>query len=391
MEGHSHASLPKKNLGDIVATGDCQAFKNNQYRDYTHSSDIFRVREYSTITSSIIIDDIHSSSYCSANKIERLPTRLRPKVELRRHPLHGGSSAPNGTMTSLEHPDSFIASLFEMVHGSDVTATFQRFSPGTPPSCAEEVTTLMQAQNNRLLLLAGMIGAVSSRPKQLSWTQNLRAAVLQGANLRKSGNLTVPTSAGADLRAATCAEPAGPGAPEPGPLRTRRQRWPEGFELIATRVPSPGANLSGKYLCTADLRGMDLRGCSMLGVHFLSGCRSARRPFSKHLLCGRRPAGARCRSLMARLPLPGHRARRLRLPPGLTCAEPIWPGSQQSRGGVSQKDAGIEEWAPSCCTAPTRDWICWESPGAIAASREQPSQLRWTGADPPIKQADQTA
>jgi len=49
---------------------------------------------------------------------------------------------------------------------------------------------------------------------------------------------------------------------------------------------------------------------------------------------------------MARLPLPGHRARRLRLPPGLTCATDSAQARSIQRGAVFLRSAGDRGMGP---------------------------------------------
>jgi len=90
----------------------------------------------------------------------------------------------------------------------------------------------------------------------------------------------VPTSAVADLSAARPARQTGlDQARLSRPVRLGT-RWPEG-STIATRCRRPRSNLSGKYLCTADLRGWILR--RLLGwLACISSGADRAEPFSRH-------------------------------------------------------------------------------------------------------------
>ncbi|APD48352.1 hypothetical protein BM449_08975 [Synechococcus sp. SynAce01] len=110
MEGH-HASLT-----DIVATGDCQAFKITNIAIHHTSSDIFRVRNIHQY-SSIIIDDIHLHRIALPIKSSASYSASARNVELLRHPLHGRIISTEWNNDQIRTSRLIIA-LFEMVHGS---------------------------------------------------------------------------------------------------------------------------------------------------------------------------------------------------------------------------------------------------------------------------------
>lgn len=91
--------------------------------------------------------------------------------------------------------------------------------------------------------------------------QDLRQTTLEGRDLREA-NLSRADLRGVDL--------SGNDLEGAKLLMARYDSltiWPEGFAYRSSGAVGPGAQLSGKYLCTADLRGMDLRGARMLGVY----------------------------------------------------------------------------------------------------------------------------
>jgi len=234
---------------------------------------IFRVRNIHQIRSQLSLT-ISIFIVLLCHKIRRrLLQRLRPKCELHQTPApREDHQQHDGTMTRLELQNSYIVLSSKWCTDRCDKPTFQRFFARNSAIVRERSRNLeCRAQNKSFSCCAAADRKqFPSRPNRFCHDPNLRAAVPAGKRTLPQSGPKPCQPLRADLEAADCASPAGPSAPEPGPLRLAT-RWPEGFELSPTRCRRPRCNLSGKYLCTRPAWDGFLRGLLRCSGGHLSG------------------------------------------------------------------------------------------------------------------------